>query len=482
MKAEEIADLRRRLLEAEETIRAIRTGEVDALVVSGKGDVDDIFDIGSDTESYRSFMEVMDIGAMAVDEKGRMLYVNAHLAAALGADPFKLQGSLIEQFLPVESARLLSTLLVENGPANLQIDVRGGKYIAAAKPLKLGTVEGYAVTLSDITERVRTETAVASERAARAVIASANEAVLVCDRDGVITHANAAASSVYAGSPIGLVFSNAIPLIFPGATGLVQADDIVSMAISGTSVQGIEAIAPEAPSVKDYLISAAPLQVGNDDISGCVITMVDLSQRKAAEKQQLLLMRELDHRVKNTLALVLSISGRTMRNVDTLDDFQKSFTGRIQALSATHNLLAENSWNHLTLGEVVEHELAPYLGGLSDRVELKGLDVGVEPRAAIAFGLIVHELATNAAKYGALSVSDGHVSVESKGLSDDGLGSLIVEWQESGGPLVAPPTREGFGKSVITRSLQYSPGGGATLDYQPSGICCMIRIPAEDLS
>jgi two-component sensor histidine kinase len=262
----------------------------------------------------------------------------------------------------------------------------------------------------------------------------------------------------------------------------MQSEDIVSLAVKGGSIQGIEATAPNAPGARDYLVSAAPLQVGNDAISGCVITMVDVSHRKAAEKQQLLLMRELDHRVKNTLALVLSIAGRTLQNEDTLEGFQRSFTDRIQALSATHNLLAESSWTNLTIGDVVDHELSPYVGSSPGRVTMSGLEVGVTPRAAIAFGLIIHELTTNAAKYGALSVPDGNISVRVTGQTGGEEGSLVVEWHESGGPAVSPPSRKGFGQSVITRSLQYSPGGGADLDYDASGLRCTIRIPAIDLT
>ncbi|NGP17122.1 sensor histidine kinase [Devosia aurantiaca] len=343
--------------------------------------------------------------------------------------------------------------------------------------MRLGTTAGYAVTFTDVTERVQAELALQSERAARAVIASANEAVLVCDRNGVITHGNLAAQNLYAGDPVGRKFEDIVPLTFPGATGMVQAADIVQMAIDGSAVQGIEAHAPNAPRVKDYQISAAPLQVGEDAVSGCVITMVDMSQRKAAERQQLLLMRELDHRVKNTLALVLSIAGRTLHHEDTLEGFQKAFTGRIQALAATHNLLADNSWTDLTIADVVQAELAPHGGGIG-RIRIEGLERNIAPRAAIALGLVIHELATNAAKYGSLSTRDGRIDVRTTGVDNE---TFRIEWRESGGPTVAVPTRKGFGQNVIARSLQYTPSGGAEIEYAPEGVICRIALPVEDL-
>ena len=158
------------------------------------------------------------------------------------------------------------------------------------------------------------------------------------------------------------------------------------------------------------------------------------------------------------------------------------FTGRIHALSATHNLLAENSWNNLTLSDVVASELAPYASSAAARINVTDLDVDVHPRGAIAFGLIIHELTTNAAKYGALSVPEGAISVRVTDRTEGEDGSLFVEWRETGGPVVQPPARRGFGQSVITRSLQYSPGGGAEIFYEPEGVRCVIRIPASDLS
>lgn len=484
MSLDEIAELRRRLSEAEDTLLAIRQGEVDALVV-GQQDAPQIFDIGGGADSYHAFMEVMNVGAAAIDANGRILYANAKLTSVLGFTQNTVQGSLISEVASKTVADAIDRLLVPPlvGPVSTEVSFeRGGEqvhYILAATPLQLSTTRGVAVTFTDVTERVRAEAFEQSERAARAVIASANEAVLVCDRNGVITHANLASHAVFDGDPLGLTFAEAVPLVFPNATGLMQSEEIVQMAIQGTAVQGAEAYAPKAPKAKDYLVSAAPLQIGNDAISGCVITMVDLSQRKAAEKQQLLMMRELDHRVKNTLALVLSISSRTLHHEDTLEGFQKAFTGRIQALAATHNLLAENSWTNLTIDDVVQSELAPFTSGVAGRLVTHDLGQFLVPRAAIAFGLVIHELATNATKYGALSIPSGTVTVKMLRLDEN---SLVLEWRETGGPTVVTPTRKGFGQTVISRSLKYSDNGGTELDFAPTGLVCRISLPIEDLA
>jgi two-component sensor histidine kinase/PAS domain-containing protein len=481
-----IADLRHRLAEAEETLRAIRENEVDALVMRGPL-AEEVFTIGGDSESYRTFMEAMEPGAAALDGSGRVLFANGTLTQLLGTSLAELQGKLLVDALVGDAGREIKQLLSDAGaskqtrevrfPGREQVDLH---FIAVATPLRLGTISGHAVTLANVTQRVLNEGAEQSEHAARAVIASANEAVLVCDRNGIITHANAASSIVYDGDPIGRVFAEIIPLVFRDATGLLQADDMIAMVTNGTPVRGIEAIASKAPKVKDYLVSAAPLRIAGDRISGVVITMVDLSQRKAAEEQQNLLMHELDHRVKNTLALVVSISDRTASGADTVQAFQKAFTGRIQALAATHTLLLQNSWSSLTLRDIVKSEVAPYVEAATDQVTIEGLNVAVTPRAAIAFGLIAHELTTNAIKYGALSREGGRVTVRAVGRDDEANGAFVVEWRECGGPRVTPPTHKGFGHAVIARSLQYS-DGGAEFDFDPSGLVCRVSIPSEDL-
>lgn len=207
--------------------------------------------------------------------------------------------------------------------------------------------------------------------------------------------------------------------------------------------------------------------------------MVDLSQRKAAEKQQLLLMGELDHRVKNTLALVMSICKRTASTEETVAGFQAAFTGRIQALAATHTLLADRNWSSISIAEIVSLELDPFVSSAQARLKVEGVSVFLLPRAAIALGLVIHELATNAVKYGALSNDMGRVLV--KVSHDPANAWLGIEWVETGGPTIAPPTKRGFGQTVITRSLQYTPAGGAEIEYPPEGVRCRIRIPEEDI-
>ncbi|MEI4488824.1 PAS domain-containing protein [Frigidibacter sp. MR17.14] len=481
---EALAELKRRLREAEDTIRAIREGEVDALVV-GALDQEEVFSIGGDADAFRVFLEAMQHGAAALDGSGRLLYANAVFAGLVGHPVEAMRGHPVADFLPPDMAALLERMIAapEAHPAGLPVVLAtpaGPRHaLVSVAPLKLGTTRGFALTLTDLTERQRAEQAERSGRVAAAVIRSANEAVMVCDLSGRVTHANAAARGVFDGDPVGHLLAEIVPLVFTGSLAPADTADMLRQAMSGAALQGLEAQAPETARINDLLVSAAPLMVAEGEVAGCVVTLVDLTQRKALERQQLLLMRELDHRVKNILAMVLSISRRTRRNSTGVEDFMESFTGRIHALSATHNLLAQKSWTELGIAEILAAELAPFDSVSRGRIALAGLDRMVTPRAAVALGILFHELTTNAVKHGALKGEGGSIAVSAG--SEPG-GGLLIDWKEQVTDPVTEPTRQGFGTVVIAQSMLHAPGGGTELLFEPDGLRCRITIPSEDIA
>lgn len=474
-------ELEARLYEAEETLRAIREGEIDAVVVKG-ATTEQVFTLEGGSQSYRTFMEAMDIGAAAFDAEGQLLYANQALCKLLDQAPGSLTGPALLALLDAVSQamfrRLLAQALAERQSAEIHLRAGGAErsLLLTASPIEFGVAKGVAVTFTDISEREQTAAARESERLARAILASANEAVIVCDRNGFVTHINAAAERICAEAPIGKRFEEAIELTFADAAELMSGADIVAMAAAGTPVQGLEAaVKTSTTDVTDVLISAAPLIVSGDRTQGCVVTLINLSQRKAAERRQTLLMGELDHRVKNTLAMVLAISARTAAHERTIEDFQKAFSGRIQALAATHTLLSNASWENLQIKDVLSVELAPYTTLSGGRITMDGLDVPVDSKTAVSLGLVFHELTTNAVKYGALSTRAGRLSVRRIGLAEDG--ALVIEWEERDGPLVTVPTTSGFGQTLISRSLGSGSGGGTRLEFRPTGVVCQISIP-----
>ncbi|RKF18272.1 histidine kinase [Altericroceibacterium spongiae] len=189
------------------------------------------------------------------------------------------------------------------------------------------------------------------------------------------------------------------------------------------------------------------------------------------------LTRELNHRVKNTLANVLSIIALTRRRADNLGEFADGLDGRIRALSATHDLLTQSDWGTTPVRAVVQAELLPYAQSGDHEVTLEGAEVQLAPNDALSLGLAIHELATNAAKYGALSRTGGVVSVVWEMLGDD---LVRITWQERGGPPVPPKRGRGFGIDLIEKIVAHEVGNPVDLRFEPEGVSCVLTIPVRE--
>lgn len=226
------------------------------------------------------------------------------------------------------------------------------------------------------------------------------------------------------------------------------------------------------------LYSITPLD-GDEGPSGAVIQIIDVTERRQAEERQELLMAELSHRVKNTLATVLSIGKQTRRRHADTDSFWHSFEGRLRALSETHNLLADHFWEWVQLADVIRHEVTPYAQEPYD-VHIDGPAIELRPKAALALALVFHELATNAAKYGAFSQAGGHLEVLWS-LTNGEQPCIHLSWKETGGPPTTVPTTSGFGTTLIQRSLAYELQGATALRFEPDGLRCDIEFPISEV-
>ena len=208
--------------------------------------------------------------------------------------------------------------------------------------------------------------------------------------------------------------------------------------------------------------------------------MQDITERKAAEQRQKLLMDELNHRVKNTLATVQSLASQTARGAHTPAVFRERFEGRLIALSKAHDQLTIHHWESADLRELLWGSLAPYAGTGPERVVLRGEDVVLRPRAVLTLAMAVHELTTNAAKYGALSVPAGHIEIRWQPVrANNSRPVLRIDWLERGGPSVAEPEQRGFGSKLIEGSIAAELGGTARLAFEAQGLHCEIMIPLE---
>jgi two-component sensor histidine kinase len=196
----------------------------------------------------------------------------------------------------------------------------------------------------------------------------------------------------------------------------------------------------------------------------------EIEERRQAQTQQSLLIRELHHRVKNTLATVQAVVGATARATSNIDEFYEAFVGRIISLANTHSLLTEAVWQTASLREILDKELSPYKDDAGERVVLEGPAVELPSEAAVPIGMAIHELTTNAAKYGALSVNPGKVIVSwTSETQPDGV-RLKLRWTERGGPPVSPPKRQGFGSRLLHRVLATQLNAKVEMDFRPAGL------------
>jgi two-component sensor histidine kinase len=259
---------------------------------------------------------------------------------------------------------------------------------------------------------------------------------------------------------------------------VLQAIQAVQDAIKHNRDYALEYRVNRADGLQAW-VSARGRPMYHDDgsPSGMVGVVQDISERKRHEQHLRLLINELNHRVKNTLAMVQSIAGQTLRYSRDPEDARARFDERLVALAAAHDTLTKENWESAVLSEIVENTIAPH--GSALRFSIEGPQIRVAPKAALTLAMALHELCTNAVKYGALSNPKGKVSIVWAVAGKKGARELRLRWQEEDGPLVSRPGRRGFGSRLIEQSLGQDLNGEVQIDYAPQGVICTIRAPLE---
>jgi PAS domain S-box-containing protein len=318
------------------------------------------------------------------------------------------------------------------------------------------------------------------ERADRlAIFNTVVDGIITIDHNGMIKTLNPAAANLFGYSPEEVIGRN-VKMLMPEQfrakhdTYLVNYLETGQAKIIGSSGRELTG------KRKDDSIVPIELAVGEVDVAGRKMftgIVRDITERKRTEAHQALLVAELDHRVKNNLAQVAAVASSTGKSSRSVDEFLQSLNGRIQSMAATHNLLSKSGWQSVGLDALIRAELAPYMTGAN--VKISGIDVMLTSAETQALGRVLHELATNAAKYGALSTPGGQVSVSWERRPTGPAATLILEWRELGGPPAASEVQSSYGTNLIRNLIPHELGGTVDLVFIAEGVNCRIEIPVE---
>jgi PAS domain S-box-containing protein len=446
-------------------------------------------------ERLAATYEAATIGIAEADQQGNLLRVNDALCKMLGRSREQL---LAMNFLDYthESSR-------DEDAASYARQVRGeiDSYVIRKQAAKAdGTVlyldvhsssvrapDGrfrYGVRiLQDVSAAKRMEDRIReSEQQMRDLLEALPAAVYTTDAAGRITFYNKAAVEMAGRTPAtGQEWCVTWRLYTPDGAPLPHDECPMAIALKeDRAVRGAEALAERPDGTRvPFTPYPTPLHDANGKLIGAINMLVDITDRKQAESRQKILIDELNHRVKNTLAMVQSLAMQTVRHADSLQDFVGKFQARLLAVAAAHDLLTKRHWEKAPLGSLAAEVLAPLTGAANPRVTIDGPCFDLSPRAALSLTMALSELATNAVKYGALSSESGTLSLRWQLRQEPDGTALSLEWLERGGPSVAPPTRRGFGARLMERCIEADLRGVFDLVFEPSGVCCRMTIPVS---
>ncbi len=336
-----------------------------------------------------------------------------------------------------------------------------------------GSFLGYIGTCVDIADRKSAQAQLAhSQQRIAGIVESARDAIISIDTGQRIVLFNAAAEQMFQRSSAD-VLGQHLDLLIPERFRGLHREHVSVFARTGVSSRlmgSLGALSALRGDGSEFPIEASISQAKLEDRTLFTVIVRDITERKRHERRRETLVSELNHRVKNTLAVVLSLANQTLSSVSGLDGFGQAFMARIQALARAHDLITRADWGSTSLVEVVQDAVTPYG---ADRCKIQGPRISLEPGAAVTLALAFNELATNATKYGALSERAGQVSVT----WHEHAQGIELLWQESGGPPVVPPTRRGFGSKLIEDVIAYDLDGESKLAFPPSGATCRMWLP-----
>jgi PAS domain S-box-containing protein len=446
-------------------------------------------------ERLSATYEAATIGIAEAGADGRLLRVNDALCEMLGRSREQLLEMTVFDYTHPEDAEedaalyarqvagefdnyvLRKRALTADG-ATICLDIHSSS-VSDASGFRYGVR-----VIQDVTEAKHLEDRLRDgERHLRNLLEAMPAAVYTTDAEGHITFFNRAAVEMAGRTPQqGDLWCVTWRLFNPDGTPLPHDQCPMAIALKeDRPVRGAEAIA-ERPngSRVPFIPYPTPLHDADGKLIGAINMLVDISERKLAENRQKTLIDELNHRVKNTLATVQSLAAQTARHAESADDLYRRLEARLMALSRAHDLLTRRHWEDAPLDSLVREVLLPLAGEASDRIRFQGAPLSVSTRVALNLTMVLNELATNAAKYGALSNEAGRVVLSWSLRSQANATLLALEWREAGGPPVSPPMRRGLGSRLMERCIERDLAGEFDLAFAAAGVTCCISIPLPE--
>jgi PAS domain S-box-containing protein len=356
---------------------------------------------------------------------------------------------------------MLSVLQKHDGLARLLLDPSEAERVKAGEALRqtLAKLEDAQASLRESKERLA------------AIVQFSDDAIISKDLDDIVTSWNKGAERLFGYSAEDIIGKSITPLVPPERQD--EEDEILGRIRRGDHIEHYETLRRRKDgSLVDLSLTISPVRNAEGKIVGASKIARDITERKRSEAQISALAREAEHRAKNLLANVRAMV--RLSQSDTADGLKEAIEGRIEALANVHSLFSKSRWTGAELRSLAERELSPYSQGREMRTQIEGPSVVLKPGLAQAIAVALHELATNATKYGSLSVAEGSVGVEWALATNR---RLVLRWTEVGGPPVKSPTRSGFGTNVIEAMIRDQLRGEVRLDWRAEGLACEIVIP-----
>jgi PAS domain S-box-containing protein len=439
-------------------------------------------------QPFREIVELLPAAIYTTDAEGLITYYNKAAADLWGCEP-ELGSSRFcgswklywpdGRLLAHSECPMAMTLQDEKPRHGMEViaerpDGIRVPFIAYPTPMfdLAGKVIGAVNMLIDITDRKKHEM---TQQRLVAIVDGSDDAIISKDLEGIITSWNKGAERLF-GYSADEAIGQPVTILMPPER--VNEEPVILERIRrGERIDHYETVRQRKDGSRfDISLTVSPLKTADGRVVGASKIARDITDRKRQQEQQALLVREMRHRIKNTIATVQSIASQTLCDVSSED--RRAYAARLEALAGAHDLLTMDDWRQVNLHDLVHRALQPFGATYGDRIVINCTDFPLSPERAQALALVLHELATNAVKHGALSNGTGLVSVTWKPNETDPLTGMLA-WEETGGPPVGEPKRQGFGSRLIQRAL----GGDCQvgLDYRPAGLVFTVEFARENV-